>query len=65
MRLKEVKFVFDNLTIRVLELVTGNLKIIIDNKTSVVIDRERIDHLDEITGKKIVSIIKHLFIDVD
>ena len=46
-------------------LIRGNLKIIIDNKTSVVIDRARIDHLDEITGKKIVSIIKHLFIDAD
>ena len=65
MHLKEAKFAFDNLTIRVLELVTGNLKIIIDNNTSVVIDRSRIDHLDEITGKKIVSIIKHLFIDTE
>ena len=65
MHLKEVKFGFDNLTIRVLELDTGNLKIIIDNRTSVVIDRTRIDHLDEITGKKIVSIIKYLFDDID
>jgi hypothetical protein len=65
MHLKEAKFAFDNLTIRVLELVTGNIKIIIDNNTSVVIDRSRIDHLDEITGKKIVSIIKHLFIDAE
>ena len=65
MRLKEVKFVFDSLCIRVSELVTGNLKIIVDDKSSVVIAKDKIDKLDEITGLNIAPTIKYLFEDVE